>query len=293
MKVSEALEKLGAFERTMSALGAASGLVYYDGATIAPKRSAEVRPNTLGELSRISYELATAPETIEMLETLLAAKDELTPVEARQAHELYRDYDRMKNIPKDEFVEYQRLSAESDDVWHTAKETNDFALFEPYLQKMFDFNVRFSGYIDPSKKPYDVALDTYERGMTADMCDEFFTGLREKLVPLIARVSAAPQIDDAPLKRRVSLARQRDFSSYLMDTIGIDRDSCIIGETEHPFTINFTKRDVRITTHYHEKAFASSMYSVIHEGGHALYELGTGDDLMFTSLGTGVSMAIH
>ena len=66
-----------------------------------------------------------------------------------------------------------------------------------------------------------------------------------------------------------------------------------IGEVEHPFTTNFSKDDVRITTHYHEKAFASSMYSVIHEGGHALYELNIGDDIKYSPLGGGASMSIH
>ena len=78
-----------------------------------------------------------------------------------------------------------------------------------------------------------------------------------------------------------------------MEVLTIDRDHCNIGEVEHPFTTNFSKDDVRITTHYHEKAFASSMYSVIHEGGHALYELNIGDDIKYSPLGGGASMSIH
>ena len=38
---------------------------------------------------------------------------------------------------------------------------------------------------------------------------------------------------------------------------------------------------------------ASSLYSVVHEGGHALYELHTGDELNDSPLGTGTSMGIH
>ena len=38
---------------------------------------------------------------------------------------------------------------------------------------------------------------------------------------------------------------------------------------------------------------ASSLYSVVHEGGHALYELHVGRELSRTCLGGGVSMAIH
>ena len=35
------------------------------------------------------------------------------------------------------------------------------------------------------------------------------------------------------------------------------------------------------------------MYSVLHEGGHALYELGIRDDLQYTCLAGGVSMGVH
>ena len=78
-----------------------------------------------------------------------------------------------------------------------------------------------------------------------------------------------------------------------MDVLGLDRRYCGIAETEHPFTTNFNNKDVRITTHYHEDNVASSMYSVIHEGGHALYELGCDDCYNYTFLAGGVSTAIH
>ena len=89
------------------------------------------------------------------------------------------------------------------------------------------------------------------------------------------------------------LDRQEKLSYKLMDLLGLDRSRCRLGTTEHPFTLDLSKYDVRITTHYYENAFASSMFSVIHEGGHALYELHTADEYAYTGLGGGVSMAVH
>ncbi|MBR5721068.1 MAG: carboxypeptidase M32, partial [Clostridia bacterium] len=48
-----------------------------------------------------------------------------------------------------------------------------------------------------------------------------------------------------------------------------------------------------ITTNYEEDNFISNMYSVIHEGGHALYELNLGDELIGTALASGTSMSVH
>lgn len=72
MTVTEALEKLKSYEQTSFALSHAMGLLYYDGVTAAPKGAAAVRSDTTGELSRIDYQLTTAPDTVEMLETLMA-----------------------------------------------------------------------------------------------------------------------------------------------------------------------------------------------------------------------------
>lgn len=294
MTVKEALAAFAAYEKNAFALGHASGLIYYDGVTVAPKGSAEVRSRTLGELSRMRYELTTAPSTVEMLQTLSAHPEELDAVTARAVSERKRDYDRTHRIPVDEYVAYTELCSRSGDVWHDAKEHNDFASFEPYLQQVFDMTRRIALYEEPDSDPYRTMLDSFERGLDTQTCDSFFAVLREKLPPLIDAVrNRASLVDDSPLHADFPIDIQRQFSDFVMELMGIDRKYCIIGETEHPFTTNFSKYDVRITTHYHRHAVASSLYSVIHEGGHALYELHIDDALAFSSLGTGVSMAIH
>ena len=293
MTVKEALAQIEAFENANSAINHACGLLYYDGDTIAPSGSVEIRALTLGEFSRMSYELITSEKFIEALETLNNNLDSLSEIERRKVTELYREYDETRKIPMQEMIDFQIHLTESSSVWHKAKETNDFALFEPYLQKTFDTLKRFAQYTDPDKDPYDVCLNKYERGLTKERCDEFFTALRAKLVPLIARVCNAQQIDDSVLKLNYPKAKQENFTEYLVDVMDINRDHFTVGETEHPFTISFTGKDVRITTHYFEDNLASSLYSVVHECGHALYDMNSMPELFRSSLEGGVSMAIH
>lgn len=293
MTKQQALEEIKKYQSANSALNHASALIYYDAATLAPEGSIDIRTFTLGELTRMQYELDTAPSHIQSLETLYPIRDELSFAEKRTVEEMWRSYDRVKKIPVEEMVEFQMHLAESDAVWHKAKDNNDYASFEPYLQKTFDTLKKFASYTDPGKDPYDVALDSYERGLTQEKCDEFFDSLRKKIVPLINAVCNASQIDDSPLHLVYPIEQQRRFSDFLVEIMDIDKSHFTIGETEHPFTIDMSKKDVRITTHYYEDSLASSLYSVVHECGHALYELNTGDELFRTVLGGGVSMAIH
>ena len=167
-------------------------------------------------------------------------------------------------------------------------------MFEPCMREIVTFNRKYAAWLDPDKEPYDVLLDEFERGLTMADCDAFFAVLREKLVPLIHGIAEkGKQPDDAFLHREYPLEKQRQLSDWLMGFIGIDRKYCSIRETEHPFTTNFGPTDVRITTHYHLNDPASSLFSVVHEGGHALYELHIGENIADTCLGTGVSMGIH
>ena len=220
------------------------------------------------------------PKTDAMLAFLAEPEqsEKLTPSERRQVELLRRDYDRESKIPRDELEAYSLLVNEAEDVWHRAKPANDFAAFAPYIEKLIETQRRFASYTDPGKDPYDVALDQHERGLTAQKCDGFFAALRAEIVPLLAEVARRPRPNDSFLKGRFPIEKQRELSDYLMSVMGIDRAHCGIGETLHPFTLNCNRNDVRITTNYSEELLTSSMYSVIHEGGHALYELNVGEE---------------
>lgn len=177
------LERLEAFEKSCFALNHAMGILNYDGDTSAPPKSTIVRGETLGELSRMIYELTTGPEAVKLLADLEAAKDTLDPVTLRKAVLLRRDYDETHCIPVDEYVEYVKLRTESTHVWKKAKQTNDFKLFEPYLQKMFDYSRKFALYKNPGEDPYSTLLDSFEKGLTAEKCDRFFGELKKGWCP--------------------------------------------------------------------------------------------------------------
>ena len=293
MTLNTAIEKLNTLEETQRAYGHAMGVLNLDGATAAPKRSIVGRSKTMGVLSGITYQLMVNDETAEVLATILENAAEADPKVVRRAELLKESLDDMTRIPMEEFVEYQTLISQADAVWHEAKEKSDYAMFAPYLEKIIHFNRRFAGYKNADKPAYDVLLDDYEKGASMASLDPFFALLREKLTPVILEVAKRPAPDASFLRQSFPIHQQRVFSDRVMAMMGMDRERCAIGETEHPFTDGFNKWDVRITTHYHENDLASSLYSVIHEGGHALYEMGGADELQFTCLAGGATMGLH
>lgn len=276
------------------ALTHAMGVLYYDGDTAAPEESYEGRGETMEYLSGLAYELETGAELKDAVDFLWEHREELDFQQRREVEIFRRGNEYTASIPQEEYVAYTALINKANAVWHKAKLENDFASFAPYLKELFETNKRFAHYYKPDEDPYNVQLGIYEHGLTRETTDAFFAALKKEIVPLLHRVMAKPQVDDSILADKIFPANdQRPFSDCLMELLTIDRKRCSIGETEHPYTTGFNKKDVRITTHYHENSFISSMYSVIHEGGHALYELHSGDELEGTVLSGGVSMSVH
>ncbi len=293
MELNEALAQLAELQKKLYAYQAAASALTLDEATVAPSDTAEGRGIALGVLAGEKHKLFSAPETGELLDLLWGRKDELDQLRRRQVEELRRSYAQLKRIPAQEYMEYATLVSEAFGLWRRAKEASDFQLFRPALEKLVAFSIKFAGYYDPAKAPYDALLGEYERGVDMAYLDGFFAALRERLVPLIRAIGEKEPPDDAFLHRHYPVEAQRRFSDYLMEVLELDRSHCAIGETEHPFTENFNNKDVRITTHYYEDDLASSMYSVIHEGGHAKYELNVADEVQYTCLAGGSSMGVH
>ena len=161
MTLEEARKKLTELQKKQSAYGHALEIIYYDGVTAAPKGTAANRAETMSVLSEEEYKLSTGEETVELLEYLDSNREQLNAYEAREVELLLKDIRMLQKIPMNEYVEMQRLMVEADDVWHRAKETSDFPLFEPLLEKIFETLKRFASYCAPGSDPYDYWLDNY------------------------------------------------------------------------------------------------------------------------------------
>lgn len=291
--LDQALKALDEMEAIRAAFSHAIGVLYLDATTAAPADSWEGRGRTMEALSKQIYQMESDPANWELLAWLQSHAEELTPQRKREVEVLNKELDQLRRIPGDEYVAYQVLLNDAQAAWQKAKVENDFPTFAPYLEKIVAYNRRLANLLHPEMDAYDALLNEYEEGASTKTLDIFFDALRKTIVPLLSRVCAAEQITDSFLNQKYPVGVQRKLSDYLMDVMGLDRVHCAIAETEHPYTTNFNNKDVRITTHYYEEHPTFSMFSVIHEGGHALYELGAEDRYNYTALSGGVSMGIH
>lgn len=286
-------QELRALQDKLYACQYAQALMSYDEATAAPARSEDGRARAAEVLSRMAFDALVNPDT-EALLRRAGSDAALTGVTAAQVRGLRRRYDEIARIPADEYAAFTGLVQQAVPAWARAKRANDFAAFAPCLEKIVDARRRQAGYFAPGKDPYEAWLDRYERGLTIAQCDEFFAALRAQILPLLKAVQerGRPVRTDF-LDRDWPLDAQKKLAKRIMDLWGLDPDHCVLAESEHPFTEGFWHGDVRITTHYMPRDLLSSLYSVAHEGGHALYELHVDPAYDFTVLAGGSTMGLH
>lgn len=269
----------------------------FDGATVAPENSAPARGDVMGTLAGEHHELLTGADAVALIDELKAAVEAgalTNPQVVAEVRTLARDQREAVAIPTEEAETWTRLTCESDAVWHKAKATNDWASFEPYVDRIIETLKRHASYMDTSRDPYDVWLDQYERDMDAVAYDRFFDQVRETVVPLVHAINERGQQPNAPwLDAHVPDAVQRELSYDLMKLVGLDlADSCL-AFTEHPFSEGFSVGDARVATHIYEDNLLSNVFSIIHEAGHASYELGVNPAFARTCLEGGTSLGIH
>lgn len=292
--MNQSFEKLqNQLEKAM-ALQTAMVLFEWDNETAAPKEAAERTAAVIGSLSSQYLDIMTGEKLKTALEECSGQMSEMTEVEQAIVRETKEEVEKLERIPTDEYRSFAELTARATGIWADAREKKDFSLFAPVLKEIVDYQKRFASYqAKEGQKLYDVMLDNYEKDFGMKELDEFFRVVKEGIVPLLKEsAKRSEQIDDSFLSAGYTEEQQEKAARFLAEYVGFDFDRGILAVSAHPFTTNLHNKDVRITTHYLDR-IDSSIYSVIHESGHAVYELGIRDDLTQTPAGQGASMGMH
>ena len=146
------------------------------------------------------------------------------------------------------------------------------------------------GYKD---HPYDALLDLFEPGVTTADVDKLFTDLKKFLIPLIKKIKSEKPTDDSFLHGKFYHPKQMAFAQKLLDSIGYDMSKGRLDLSNHPFSSAAHPTDSRFTTRIHKTSVMSNISAVLHEGGHALYEMGLPKEHYGSPLCEATSLGIH
>jgi carboxypeptidase Taq len=302
VNVESAYQELLAKYKDTVVLCTAEGIIHWDMETMMPPKAIEQRSQQLALLSRIHHKFATDPIIGKLISGLQISSQNHTlgQVQKRNLYLINKNYQEQTALPEKLVSDLAMQEALTVNKWKKAKAKKDYNLYKADLQKLLDLSKQAADIlmkVKGKKTPYDALIDNFEPNMSTQTITTTFRELLGGLKPLIAKIEAhqtAPAQD--MLRQQVPVENQRKITQLITQTLGYDTASPNAGgrvdETEHPFTTGYYS-DVRITTHYYPDNFASAVFSVLHETGHALYEQHLKAEWEYQPVGATCSYGIH
>lgn len=296
MTMSESLNELKTLLAQVDDLGKAAAVLSWDQQAYMPPGGAPARASQLATLSRLSHEQFTGERVGRLLDDLAYETRDLPYDDdtASLARVVKRDYEKAIRLPSAFVAELAEASGLGTTAWARARSENNWAGFQDHLKRMIELKQREAEYIGYQDRVYDALLDSYEPDMKTSQVAEIFQGVRRELVPLVrAIVENADRVDDSALYRSYDPEGQWALAQQALSVIGYDFERGRMDRAPHPFCTSFSNHDVRVTNRILPNFFSSAFYGALHEGGHALYELGSPDRFERTGLGGGTSLSVH
>ena len=291
--MSEKLKQLKDILGEVSDLAHAAAVLEWDQNVLMPPGGSEARGQQLGTLAKISQEKATSDEVGRLLEDLKGEFADSDTDEAALIRVAARNYEKARRVPAEFVAERAIVTTRAFNAWVEAKGKPDFSIFQPHLENVMELVKKYISFFPPADHPYDVLLDDYEPGMKTAEVREIFDALRPKQVGLIREISSARQVRDDFLHRKFNEKKLWKYGEIIIGRFGYDWSRGRQDKAPHPFETSFSVNDVRITNRFEESNPLATLFSAMHEAGHAMYEQGVNPSYERTSLENGASMAVH
>ena len=281
------------FQR-LTRLREAAGMLHWDMSVMMPAGGAEARAEQLAALDLTCHEMLTDESLGDLLSA--AADEELNNWQGANLAEMNRRRLHAKAVDGDLVAALSRASSSCEMIWREARAADDFAAVAPALAEVLVL-VRHAADAKAAAlgtTPYEALLDEYEPGARIEKIDALFADLAAFLPDFLDDVLTrqesmpVPQSPPGPFP----VARQRDVCAQFMTALGFDFDHGRLDLTLHPFC-GGVPEDVRVTTRFDEADFASGLMAVLHETGHALYEMGLPAEWREQPVGESRGMVLH
>ncbi len=291
-----AYEDLAQRFRRTGAIGGAMAVLEWDRSAMMPEGGSDARTEQVATLSVIQHELMTDPRLAELLNEAERASGVLDTWRRANLREMRRVWRHANALPADLVEARSRAAAACEMVWRRARANDDFKSFIPSFTEV----LRLTREVAAAKAeafglaPYDALVQEYEPGASAASFDVIFDDLAAFLPGFLAEALEHQAARPAAIVPQgpFPVAAQRELGLKFMTALGFDFHHGRLDVSLHPFT-GGVPQDVRITTRYREDDFTGALMGVLHETGHALYEMGLPAEWSGQPVGEARGMVMH
>lgn len=273
-----------------------SSILSWDNATMMPKKSSESRSEEMALISSIAHAEFTGEKTADLIAEI--EQNELGKLDEWQKRDfklIKRAYIHSSSISSKLVEEFSKATSKCEMVWREARPENDFNKLLPYLTEVVNLKKEIASIKAEilNKSKYDALLDEYEPEQNMKVIDEIFGKVKSFLPDFIEKaINKQKSVTRLPITGNFSVEKQKALGVKVMQRMGFDFDRGRLDISTHPFC-GGTPFDIRITTRYREDEFISSLMGVIHETGHALYNMNLPEKYQNQFVGLYLGMSFH
>ncbi len=274
-------------------------LLHWDQETYMPPGAISARSEQIALLSSLVHEEKTSRGYKALLEKIVSLKTgkpkstEYTPTQQLIIREWRKEFLRADKLPSSFVKEFSQITSEASQVWAIAKKENNFKLFLPFLEKIIALSRKKAEIYGYEDHPYDALIHCYEPCMNEKRITKIFDSLQKELKALLKKINAAKAIDAKFLSKKVNDETQTEIGHWIAGIMPVEAGYTRLDISSHPFSTAMHPRDSRITTRILPNAFMSNIYSVLHEEGHSMYEMGLPVEHFGTPLCEAASLSAH
>ena len=262
--------------KRLHAFRSAASILRWDSAVMMPRGSSDLRGEQLAALETESHALLTSPRVSRLLARAEANSAALEDWQSANLREMRRERDQAIATPQNLVSRLAKATSRAEVKWMDAKQKSDFAIFAPHLEEVVNLLRDKAGLLGKALNldPYDALVDEFSPGMTSAEIDGIFTTLGRRLPGLIQEVIEL-QARRPPLEitGRFAPSKQRQAAIEVMKAVGFPFERGRLDESEHPFT-GGVPGDIRITTRFSATDPLTGLMGILHETGHAMYDVG-------------------
>lgn len=290
--------KLHELSKTAALLHSIYYLLEWDQETYMPEQAIGVRSMQAELMANLEHKQKTGPAFGKALAKLIDLESgaildsSLSPEKRAALREWRRDYLKQKKLPASFVKNFTQTTVRSVHAWQAAKAQNKFREFAPHLNKIVTLLRKKADRLGYADHPYDALLDLYEPEMTTAYLTPLFSRLKNVLTQLVKTIHAAQAPREDFLFGNFPGEKQIEFGHLLLKAMGFDPKTSRLDQSVHPFCTGLHPKDTRMTTHLHRDSLMSCIFSVIHEGGHGLYNMGFKEENFGTPLAESISLGI-
>ena len=273
----------------------AISLMGWDFETYMPRGGTEERGMADSQLHMLQKDLLLKKEFIALVE-LAKKQGSLDDFEKGIVRVLDREITKEVKIPKELTEAESLVRIRGNMAWREARAKSDFKKYQPHLEKMIEIKKQIAAKWGFQKHPYNALLDTFEEQLTVDDLDRVFSALTPRIQKILKKLvdSGSPFSKENKLgKSKYDTNKVDELNHDILTLLQYDMKRFRMDISTHPFTETMGLNDIRITTRYEGTDFKKSIFSTIHEAGHALYNLQCDQSLSFTPIEGGSSLALH